>query len=291
MRKTSALLAATTIAATVAMPVAASAATTPSAQTTKITQTTANAATTTTTGSTAIPTFDYSDCPKLPAGVDPAKWRCEVLVAQGTATIGGLTFPFDFTRVTHAEGPLPDGTPGQVFGGFRAARLPVSGPQSGNSNASQSDSNSDSSHGNSNASDSDSDSSHGYDNGRGHSHSPKLWVQPHLAAAPDFYSQSGAMSLTFQLTGPRLGEHCTIGTTAAPVQVAAGRVAGTTQWLSQDPPVITFEVQDQTFSAPQVSGCGRAGAELNRRFALPSPSGANRLSATAFYSFKTYDQL
>ena len=240
MRKTPAILAATTIAAaTIAIPVDASAATAaPGSGST-----------------TAIPSFDYRDCPQLPVGVDPAKWRCEVLVADGTATVGGATLPFAFTAVTHAEGPLPDGTPGQVFGGFRAARLPVPGRQSGDG------------------------------------HGPKLWMQPHLAAIPDFYSQSGAMSLTFQLTGPRLGEHCSIGTPDAPVQVAAARVPGTTQWLSQDPPVITFQVLDQTLAVPEVSGCGRAAEELNRRFALPSPSGANRLGGTVFYSFKTYDQL
>lgn len=240
MRKSSALLAATALATVVAMPVAAGAST---GQAEK-------------TGQAAIPTFDYSDCPQLPAGVDPAKWRCEVMVAEGTATLGDAILPFDFTRLTHAEGPLPDGTPGQVFGAFRAARLPVPGRQFGNG------------------------------------HGPKLWIQPQLTVAPDFYSQTGAMSFTFQFTGPRLGEHCTIGTTAAPVQVAAARVPGTTQWLSQDPPVITFDVLDQTFAAPEVTGCGRTeAAELNRRFGLPSPSGRNQLGGTAFYSFKTYDRL
>ncbi|MBS2539768.1 hypothetical protein KGQ20_44205, partial [Catenulispora sp. NF23] len=208
-----------------------------------------------TTPTVAVPDFDYRDCPQLPPGVDPAKWRCEVLVAEGTATIGGATLPFDFTAVTHAEGPLPDGTPGQVFGGFRAASLPVPGRQSGDG------------------------------------HGPKLWMRPRLTAVPDFYSQSGAMSLTFQLTGPRLARDCSIGTTAAPVQVAAGRVPGTTQWISQDPPVITFQVLDQTLAVPEVSGCGREAEGLNRRFGLPSPSGANRLSGTAFYSFKSYTQL
>ena len=260
MRKSSALLAATALAAatasTFAMPAAASAATGQAGKTGQV-EKSAQAAQ---PGQAAIPTFDYSDCPQLPAGVDPAKWRCEVMVAQGTATLGDATVPIDFTRVTHAEGPMPDGTPGQVFGAFRAARLPVPGRQSGD--------------------------------GRGHGHGPKLWLQPHLTVAPDFYSQTGAMSLTFQLTGPRLGEHCTIGTAAAPVQVAAARVPGTTQWLSQDPPVITFQVLDQTFSAPKVTGCGRAeAAELNRRFGLPSSSGKNQFGGTAYYSFKTYDQL
>src|SRR5947209_13513321 len=171
MRKSSAFLAATALAAattaTVAMPVAASAATGQAEQTRQATQTmqATQIRQTIQTGqpaqqsTTTIPTFDYSDCPRLPAGVDPAKWRCEVLVAQGTATVGDATLPFDFTRVTHAEGPMPDGTPGQVFGGFHAARLPVPGRQSGDG------------------------------------HGPKLWIQPHLTAAPDFYSQAGAMSL------------------------------------------------------------------------------------------------
>jgi hypothetical protein len=227
------------------MPVAASAAATP----------TAPAPAPAPATSTALPTFDYGDCPQLPAGVDPATWRCEVLVAEGTATIGGSTAPFQFTRVTHAEGPMPDGTPGQVFGGFRAARLPVPGRQSGDG------------------------------------HGPKLWMQPRLTAAPDFYSKTGAMSLTFQLTGPRLGDDCTIGTTAAPVQVAAARVPGTTRWVSQNPPIITFQVLDQTLAVPEVSGCSSLAEELDRRFGLPSPSGANRLSGTVFYSFKSYNQL
>jgi hypothetical protein len=258
MRKTSAFLAVSALAAaTLALPAAANAATASNAADTATgtTGTTGVTGTPAASTPTAVPAFDFSDCPALPAGVDAAKWRCEVLVAQATATIGEATLPVDFTAVTHAEGPMPDGTPGQVFGGFRAARLPVPGRQSGDG------------------------------------HGPKLWMQPHLTATPDFYSQSGAMSLTFQLTGPRLGEHCSIGTDAAPVQVAAGRVAGTTQWLSQDPPVITFQVLDQTFAAPEVSGCGRAGGELDRRFGLPSPSGANRLSGTVFYSFKSYNQL
>jgi hypothetical protein len=73
--------------------------------------------------------------------------------------------------------------------------------------------------------------------------------------------------------------------------VAAGRVPGTTQWVSQNPPIVTFGVQDLTLAVPEVSGCGRSSEELNRRFGLPSPSGKNQLNGTAWYSFKSYDQL
>ncbi|NUR62811.1 MAG: hypothetical protein HOV87_29770 [Catenulispora sp.] len=208
-----------------------------------------------TSGTVTIPTFDYSDCPQLPSGADPAKWRCEVMVADGTVAIGDSVVPFRFDRVTHAEGPMPDGTPGQVFGAFRAASLEVPGRQSGDG------------------------------------HGPKLWLRPRMTAVPDFYSQTGTMSLVFDLSGPRLGRECSIGTEAAPVQVAAQRVPGTTQRVSQDPPIIGFQVLDPALAVPEVSGCGRFAEELNRRFALPSPSGANRLSGSAFYSFKAYDQL
>ncbi|NUR28099.1 MAG: hypothetical protein HOV83_20035 [Catenulispora sp.] len=243
MRKTSAFIAAALAAATVVLPAAAAGAATGS--------TTPDAASTT----SAVPAFDYSDCPQLPSGVDPAKWRCEVLVAEGTTTIGSSTMPFRFDRVTHAEGPMPDGTPGQVFGAFRAPSLPVPGRQTGDG------------------------------------HGPKLWMQPRLTVVPDFYSQDGKMSMVFDLSGPRLGPRCSIGSAAAPVEVAAGRVPGTTERVSQNPPIITFQVLDASLALPGVSGCGRASEELNRRFGLPSPSGTNRLTGTVFYSFRTYDQL
>ncbi|MEU1803683.1 hypothetical protein [Streptomyces sp. NPDC019937] len=71
----------------------------------------------------------YADCPKdLPAGADRAKWRCEVSAAYGRIKLGGIDLP-DIKPITlvHAEGPLPDGTFGQVFGSVRAEPTPVPG--------------------------------------------------------------------------------------------------------------------------------------------------------------------
>ena len=254
MRKTPILIAVTAItaitAASAAMPVAANAA----AATSATSATSTTSATSAASAASALPTFDYRDCPQLPTGVDPAAWRCEVLIADGTVTIGTSTAPFHFTAVTHAEGPMPDGSEGQVFGGFRADRIEVPGRQSGDG------------------------------------HGPKLWMQPRLAAIPDFLSQSGAMSLTFQLTGPRLGDGCSIGTIEQPVQVAAERVPGTAGWISQDPPLIKFAAYDDTFTAPVAEGCGPLTAPLNRRLGLPKPSG-NLMTYDATYTFRTYDQL
>ena len=71
----------------------------------------------------------YADCPQdLPAGADRAKWRCEVTIAYGHVKLGGIDLP-DIKPITlvHAEGPLPDGTFGQVMGTVRAEPTPVPG--------------------------------------------------------------------------------------------------------------------------------------------------------------------
>ncbi|MFJ9413966.1 hypothetical protein ACIRPT_07330 [Streptomyces sp. NPDC101227] len=72
--------------------------------------------------------FDFRDCPVLPPGVDAAKWRCEVFVMKGSLTVGALHVP-DLAPMTatNAEGPMPDGSRGQVFGGIRSAATRVDG--------------------------------------------------------------------------------------------------------------------------------------------------------------------
>jgi len=74
-----------------------------------------------------LPTFDYSDCPALPAGLDPAAWRCEVHLASGQATFGDVTTAIPALRLTHAEGKLPDGTTGQIWGGLRSGSTVIPG--------------------------------------------------------------------------------------------------------------------------------------------------------------------
>jgi len=76
----------------------------------------------------STPTYDFSDCPEIPAGVDAAQWKCEVLTATGSLTLGSRTLPeLAPMTVTHAEGPMPDGSNGQVFGALRSAPTPVPG--------------------------------------------------------------------------------------------------------------------------------------------------------------------
>src|SRR5262245_13625862 len=82
----------------------------------------------------ATPTFDFSDCPAIPAGADPAQWRCEVLESTGTVRIGKLgELPGGAMRLTFAEGQL-DGKYAQVFGALRSEPIRVPGGLLGNRN-------------------------------------------------------------------------------------------------------------------------------------------------------------
>ncbi|MGP9016827.1 hypothetical protein ACT1U9_00265 [Streptomyces sp. BR1] len=206
---------------------------------------------------------DYSDCPQdLPAGVDRAAWRCEVTVAYGHITLGGIDMP-DIKPITlvHAEGPLADGTFGQVFGSLRAEPTPVPGGLLGGT--------------------------------KGRSPVLGLAVQPEYGGYSDFLgtaTNKGALGMKFRLVSPLLGRGCTIGTDTNPVDLHLKK-AGPSTWLSQNPPLVKFEAYDNTFTTPQATGCGPLGQLVNRRNALPAGSGANHLSYTAYYTFKTYDQL
>lgn len=73
--------------------------------------------------------YDFSDCPALPPDVDPVAWRCEVHLATGEITIGRTRISGIPMRLVHAEGPLADGTTGQVFGTLQSR--PVAVPHSG----------------------------------------------------------------------------------------------------------------------------------------------------------------
>ncbi|MEW2620351.1 hypothetical protein [Streptomyces sp. NPDC048106] len=75
----------------------------------------------------AVPVTDFRDCPPLPDGVDPARWRCEVHTAAPVLTIGKMTTRLAPITMTHAEGPLPDGGAGQVWGAMHSAPTAVPG--------------------------------------------------------------------------------------------------------------------------------------------------------------------
>ncbi len=76
----------------------------------------------------APPEFGFEDCPapaELPAGADPAAWRCEVMLATGQLTLGRVDRPIAAPMtLTFAEGTI-DGEFRQVFGELTAEPLRV----------------------------------------------------------------------------------------------------------------------------------------------------------------------
>lgn len=72
----------------------------------------------------------FASCParaELPEGADPERWRCEVVTATGSLTIGRAHVPLKEPLViTHAEGRI-DGEFHQVFGGLKADPVRVPG--------------------------------------------------------------------------------------------------------------------------------------------------------------------
>ncbi|MGW3262882.1 hypothetical protein [Streptomyces sp. NPDC001056] len=207
----------------------------------------------------APPATDFRDCPPLPDGVDPARWRCEVHTAAPVLTMGKVTVRLAPITMTHAEGPLPDGGDGQVWGAMHSAPTTVPGGLTGAGTVTASD-----------------------------DRAPvrELSVQPEYGGRSDFYT--GTFSLRFRLLDPLLAPGCTIGATA-PVDFRLKR-SGPSVWVSQDPPLIEFSAYDDTFTVPAAEHCGPLTRLLDRRLGLPAAEG-NLMTYDASYTFRTYDRL
>lgn len=209
---------------------------------------------------------DYRDRPTdLPAGVDRNKWRCEVTVGYSHFKLGGIAVPdMKPITLTHAEGPLPDGTFGQVFGTLRADTTPVPGGLLGRAA-----------------------------DPAGRNPLLGLAIQPEYGGYSDFLgtgTDKGALDMKFRLVSPLLGERCTIGTDARPVALHL-RKDGPSTWLSENPPLVRFSAYDQTLTVPAATDCGPLTHRVNHRFGLPAKTGESKVTYTAYYTFKTYDQL
>jgi hypothetical protein len=193
--------------------------------------------------------YDFSDCPTLPAGLDPAAWRCEVHLATGEITIGRNRVSGIPLRLVHAEGPLPDGTTGQIFGTLQSRPMFVP---------------------------------------RGDAGDHRLTVQVRYAGYADLVGNGpdpGGLYLMLAVRGPGLGSHCTIGTPDGPIRTHAARVGATTT-IPTDPPIKQFTLKDTAFSVPSATTCDAHG-RLDARFGLPATAG-NTLTLQAAYTYRMY---
>lgn len=65
---------------------------------------------------------------------------------------------------------------------------------------------------------------------------------------------------------------------------------GASQVVSKTPPVIAFNAAETGFAVPAAEDCGPLRPLLNRRLGLPAAA-ENSVSYSAYYSYRTYDDL
>lgn len=205
------------------------------------------------------PAFDFADCPAIPAGADPAQWRCEVLVSTGTVRFGTLAEqPAGSMRLTFAEGLL-NGTYAQVFGALRAEPVRVPGGLLGVPAA---------------------------------EHNPllRMDIQLRYAGFADFLSDGdrmGTQHLKLGVISPLVTPHCTIGSDADPIVFRPVRTAGP-DVISTNPPVLRFTITDGAFAVPGPHGCGGFDRLLSRRLGVPAPAGTNAMTLTTYVGIRGY---
>jgi hypothetical protein len=213
-------------------------------------------ASTQTAAADPLPVFDFADCPTIPAGADPALWRCEELVSTGTAQFGGFDGQLPEMKMTFAEGEM-NGEYAQVFGALRAEPTRVPGGLLGTGDR-----------------------------------NPllRLNIRMEYAGFADFHSngdQMGEQHLRFRVISPLLPTTCTIGSDQDPVVLKPLRTSGP-DVISTDPQVLGFTIEDTQFAVPKTHGCGGAAQFVNRRFDLPSPAGTNKVTLNTVVGLKGY---
>ncbi|MGF1430983.1 hypothetical protein [Kitasatospora sp. LaBMicrA B282] len=201
-------------------------------------------------------------------------------MADGQLTLGSVELPaLRPMTMVHAEGPMPDGSFGMVFGALKDRPTPVPGGLFGSADGLAG-----------------SDSAGGLDNPAGSDDSDGadglfgLGVQTQYGSSAALYGggDPSELPLSFRLDSPLLGADCRIGTDAQPVMLHLVR-SGPSTWLSQNPPLIRFSASS-TFPTPAVTGCGPLTDLLDQRLGLPAATGS-QVSYTAEYTFESYDRL
>ncbi|MEV5572510.1 hypothetical protein AB0L06_20900 [Spirillospora sp. NPDC052269] len=214
---------------------------------------------------TGIPTFDYADCPALPAGADALSSFCfEAIASSESVTIGNVTHLINSPFKATFGSPWFDdsGYGSNIFGGLRTEPFQVSTR-----------------------------------NGE------PVYARVESAGASDLTPTLG-LNLNFKIrfTGGGLGSNCTVGTDGNPI--SAHLITGTTTppspyqpitgvpWTVAAPGVHQGTVVDNTFPVPAASGCGDSGnAFLNQLGGLPAPAGASSIVLPTYMGAISYSKL
>ncbi|CNE85043.1 Uncharacterised protein [Mycobacterium tuberculosis] len=223
--------------------------------------------------------FDFSDCPALPAGADPQFSHCfTIVVTSGTFQIGNfnqsidepirLTFAQTFNTTTFEFGT--------VFGKFRAPKMLVQPGLFGDPFLSA------------------------------------VYAQPEYAGVFEFPPSADyriKLGLKIRLINPILGSHCTVGSDSNPIVL--NFTTGTTSPpapntpitgepmtpVRTDPPPVVRSAQhvENSFSVPGAKGClfggGVADWLVNQIGGFPSAAGHNTMIQNEYVVEKAYSNL
>ncbi|WP_436492043.1 hypothetical protein [Actinokineospora sp. HUAS TT18] len=113
-----------------------------------------------------------------------------------------------------------------------------------------------------------------------------LRLRLEYAGYADFESNDermGELHLNLAVTGPLIPETCEIG----PIRFITQRTAPT-EVVTTDPLVVKFAIADNTFTAPNASGCGPFDKMINQRFGLPSQAGESSLRLATRVGIRSY---
>ncbi|WUI01103.1 hypothetical protein OHR68_04590 [Spirillospora sp. NBC_00431] len=223
-----------------------------------------------------IPTFDFSDCPTLPAGAAPRSSICfNAVVTSGKMILGKFTQnidkPIRMTFATAYDPATREHTP--IFGNLRSEKMLVMPGIFGDPILTA------------------------------------VYAKPEYAGGFQYSNFQVKMNLQIRLTNPFLGGRCLIGNADNPIRLDL--ITGTTSPpppntpISGKPPVIvgtdgTTVIRslghvDNAFSVPGARGCaldiGLVNQIVNAQAGVPSAAGRNTMIFNEYVGYRTYANL
>ncbi|QKG27083.1 hypothetical protein [Actinomadura verrucosospora] len=217
-----------------------------------------------------VPTFDYSNCPKLPSGADRSDWSCFVaVVTSGEFKVGKfdqqLTSPI---TITFAQGFDADGNTSTIFGKLQASKMLVRPGIFGDPILTA------------------------------------VYAKPVYVGGFAIDNYNIDMKLKINLTNPFLGGTCTIGSDSSPIDLHLitgttnppppnGPISGSApQVVSLDPYVLKLTNVDNSFAVGHATGCllnfGLVNAIVDSQAGVPAAAGQNTMIYNEYASYKSY---
>jgi hypothetical protein len=223
-----------------------------------------------------IPTFDFADCPTLPAGADPNASLCfNAVVTSGSMVLGKFTQSIDKpVKMTFADAYLPETREHKIiFGKLRSEKMLVMPGIFGDPIFTA------------------------------------VYAKPEYAGGFEFKNFQVKMNMKIRLTNPFIGGNCLIGSDSDPIRLDL--ITGTTNppppntpitgkapvIIGSDGTTVTRSLGhvDNSFSVPGARGCaldlGLVNEIVNSQAGVPSAAGKNAMVFNEYVGYRKYTTL